>query len=109
MYIEMEQNKYIEKFFKHNKKYECSLKKEILDNITSFLNEKAYKVKIINKLKYKGSTIYEYKISLDKDFVCRVAYIRDNEKICVFYISTNIIKANFVKELSIIKGISKKG
>ena len=71
------------------------------------INEKAYKIKDVNKLKYKGKTIYEYKIILDKYFVCRVAYIREDDNIILFYISTNIIKATFTKEISKLKGVTK--
>lgn len=108
MQIVIEQNNYLEKFFKHNSRYSEKLKQEINDNILNIINEKTYKIKTVNKLKYKGKTIYEYKIVLDKSFVCRVAYIKDQSNIIVFYISTNLIKLNFTKEVSHLNGVSEK-
>ena len=83
------------------------LKQEIYDNILIIINERNYKIKDVHKLKYKGKTIYEYKIILNKYFVCRVAYIKDGDNIVVFYISTNIIKAIFTKEISKLKDVTK--
>ena len=47
------------------------------------------------------------KKGLSKYFVCRVAYIKDGVNIVVFYISTNIIKAIFTKEISKLKDVTK--
>lgn len=107
MNVIIEENNYLEKFFSHNKNYSEKLKEEIYENILNMINEKSYKIKDVNKLKYKGKTIYEYKIILNKYFVCRVAYIREEDNIIVFYISTNIIKATFTKEISKLKGVTK--
>lgn len=107
MEVIIEQNKYLQKFFKNNDKYSEKLKQQIYDNILTVINEKAYKIKTVNKLKYNKKTIFEYKISLEKDFVCRVAYTKDENEVLVFYISTNIIKANFTKEVYNLKGVTK--
>lgn len=108
MNIIIEENNYLEKFFKHNIKYSEKLKNEINENILNIINEKPYKIKTVNKLKYNQKTIFEYKITLEKNFVCRVAYTKTEDNITVFYISTNIIKANFTKEVSKLKGVSSR-
>ena len=59
---------YLQKFFNHNKTYSEKLKQEIYDNILIIINERNYKIKDVHKLKYKGKTIYEYKIILNKYF-----------------------------------------
>lgn len=107
MNIIIEENNYLEKFFRHNTKYSEKLKQEIYSNILTMINEKPYKIKTVNRLKYNGKLIYEYKITLEKYFVCRVAYILDEDNVIVFYISTNTIKANFTKEVSNLKGVTK--
>lgn len=107
MNIIIEENKYLQKFFNQNKTYSEKLKQEIYENILIIIKERNYKIKDVNKLKYKGKTIYEYKIILNKYFICRVAYIKEGDSIIVFYISTNIIKAIFTKEVSKLKGVTK--
>ena len=107
MNVVIEDNKYIEKFMKHHNNYSERLKDEIYSNINTMINEKAYKIKDVRGLKYRGKTAFEYEIILDKYFVCRIAYIKEDDNIVVFYISTNIIKATFTKEVSNIKGVTK--
>ena len=88
MNVVIEDNKYIEKFMKHHNNYSERLKDEIYSNINTMINEKAYKIKDVRGLKYRGKTAFEYKIILDKYFVCRIAYIKEDDNIVVFYIST---------------------
>lgn len=108
MKVLIEKNRYLDKFFKVNIKYSEILKKEIEENILNIINQKPYKIKMINKLKYSNCNIYEYKIILDKNFTCRVAYIKNSSEIVVFYISKSIIQQEFIKEISTLKKISKK-
>ena len=53
---------------KNGAPYNEKLKQEIYDNILIIINERNYKIKDVHKLKYKGKTIYEYKIILNKYF-----------------------------------------
>ncbi len=105
MEIIIEENNYLEKFLRNNKRYSDRLIEEIRNNILNVINNKPYKIKTVGKFKYNGKIIYEYKVPLDKNFVCRVAYTKDENSVRVFYISTNIIKANFTKEVSHVKGV----
>ncbi|MGL5067353.1 MAG: hypothetical protein ACRC6T_05920 [Sarcina sp.] len=103
--IEIEDNKYLKKFFKTNLKY----KNLIIDNINNTLpiliKDKPYKIKTAYSYKYNNSTIYEYKIKLDKYVNCRVAYTNTTNNIIIFFISNIIIKKDFVKLLENVQGV----
>lgn len=104
--IEIEENKHINKFLKHNKKYEELIRDNIKNVLPMLIEEKPYKIKTAHGLKYKGKLIYEYKIKLDKYVDCRVAYIIDGLEITIFFISNTIIKKQFVSLLEKIENIS---
>lgn len=97
--IFIEDNKYLEKFFKHNSSYESLIRDNIYDVLPTLIVDKPYKIKTAYGLKYKSKTIYEYKIKLNKYLDCRVAYTLSNNEILVFFASNIIIKKEFVKLL----------
>lgn len=104
--IEIEDNNHINKFLKHNKKYEDIIRDNIKNVLPVLIDEKPYKIKTAHGLKYKGKLVYEYKIKLDKFVDCRVAYIIEGSEITIFFISNTIIKKQFVNLLEKIEYIS---
>lgn len=94
--IIIEDNNYLNKFFHKEKKYELFIKNEI-NNTELLIKEKPYKIKIVKGCKYHNKTIWEYKIPLEENLNCRVAYIIEGNDIIVFFISTTIIKSKFTK------------
>lgn len=105
--VTIEESSILDKFFRRNKLFEEKIKNEIYENINRVIEEKAYKIKTVKGYKYKGKTIYEYKIPLNKTFECRVAYIFQEEKIIVFFMSLTIIKSEFTKLIAGVPGVSK--
>lgn len=103
----IEENNSLEKYFYDNKKYEDFIKKEINSKILTIINDRPHKIKTVRGYKYKCKTIYEYKIPLDKDLDCRVAYIYIEDKILVFFISNIIRKNLFTKLVAKVKGVVK--
>lgn len=103
----IEENHSLEKYFAENEKYERYIKKEIYNNILILINERPHKIKTVRGYKYKGKTIYEYKIPLGKDLACRVAYIYIDDKILVFFISNTIRKNLYTRLVSKVKGVVK--
>ena len=105
--VTIEESSILDKFFRRNKPVEEKIKNEIYENINRVIEEKAYKIKTVKGYKYEGKTIYEYKIPLNKTFACRVAYIFQEEKIVVFFMSLTIIKSEFTKLIAGVPGVSK--
>lgn len=105
--VTIEESSILDKFFRRNKSFEEKIKIEIYENINRVIEEKAYKIKTVKGYKYEGKTIYEYKIPLNKTFACRVAYIFQEEKIIVFFMSLTIIKSEFTKLIAGVPGVSK--
>ncbi|MDA3730702.1 hypothetical protein PBV87_04205 [Niameybacter massiliensis] len=105
--VTIEESSILDKFFRRNKPFEEKIKNEIYENINRVIEEKAYKIKTVKGYKYEGKTIYEYKIPLNKTFACRVAYIFQEEKIIVFFMSLTIIKSEFTKLIVGVPGVSK--
>lgn len=103
--IEIEDNKYLKKFFKSNIKYKYLIIDNINNTLPILIKEKPYKIKTAYGYKYNNITIYEYKIKLDKYVDCRVAYTHKDDKISVFFISNIIIKKDFVKLLENVQGV----
>lgn len=105
--IIIENNIYNEKFFKKYPKYSEAVKQKIYDNIVTIIRDMPYKIKPVHGYKYKNKVIEEYKIVLDKIFKCRVAYILMDDSVYVFFISTTLIKAEFTKLVSKVKGVER--
>lgn len=105
--IIIEENKHLERFFSHYKKYSDFIKNEIYTNILTMINEKPHKIKTVRGYKYREKTIYEYKIPLEVNLACRVAYIHEADNIIVFFISTTIIKREFTKLVADLTGVEK--
>ena len=81
-----------------NRIYKCTL---------DLINNNPHKIKKVRGYKYKGKTIYEYKIPLEAGLDCRVAYIFYKEEIIIFFISNIIIKNEFTKLVSKLKDVKK--
>lgn len=94
--IIIEDNNYLNKFFHKEKKYELFIKNQI-SNTETLIKEKPYKIKNVKGCKYHNKTIWEYKIPLEENLSCRVAYIIESNDIIIFFISTTIIKLKFTK------------
>lgn len=94
--ILIENNNYLNKFFHKEKKYELFIKNQI-NNTEMLIKERPYKIKTVRGCKYRNKTIWEYKIPLEENLSCRVAYIIENNNIIIFFISTTIIKIKFTK------------
>lgn len=103
----IEENNSLEKYFSNNKKYEEFIKDEINNKILDIIRNTPHKIKTVRGYKYKEKTIYEYKIPLDKDLNCRVAYIYIENKILVFFISNTIRKNLFTRLVANLKGVVK--
>ena len=97
--VQIEDNKIIQKFLKKHSKFETKIIKEIEDNIFTMINEKEYKIKIVKDCKYLNKIVWEYKIHLNDSLTFRVAYIIQENKVIVFFLSTTLIKANFTQEV----------
>lgn len=104
--IVIEENGVFKKFFEHHKDYEEKIREKI-SHIQELIANAPHKIKTVKNYKYLHKTIYEYKIPLDSHLDCRVAYIFLEDKILFFYISTNILKVTFCKEVGKLSGVSK--
>lgn len=105
--IVIEENSYLEKFFEHNRKHEDYIRNRIYKCTLDLINNNPHKIKKVRGYKYKGKTIYEYKIPLEAGLDCRVAYIFHKEEIIIFFISNIIIKNEFTKLVSKLKNVKK--
>ena len=104
--IIIEDNSVLNKFFRNNKKHETLIKNNITNHLPQLLDQQSYKIKTVAGCRYQGQTIYEYKIPLDKNTNCRVAYVHQGEAIVVFFISNTIVKREFTKLLIKTKDIT---
>ncbi|MDO5520006.1 MAG: hypothetical protein Q4G58_05900 [bacterium] len=99
MHVVIEENKQVERFFKLHEMFADTIRTKIYEDTELMIREKGYKIKTVRGAKYRNRTIFEYKIVVNAYFKCRVAYITEGDTVTVFYLSTNIIKANFTKEV----------
>ena len=83
--IIIEDNSILKKFFRANAQYADVIRQNITEHLPVLLAEKPYKIKTVAGYRYLGQTIYEYKIPLDKNTDCRVAYIHQNDGCCPFF------------------------
>lgn len=105
--IIIEENNILRKFFRANEQHEAMIRQNLQTVLPVLLSDKPYKVKTVAGYRYLGQTIYEYKIPLDKNTDCRVAYIHQGEDIRVFFISNTIVKKEFTKLLLKVSGVSR--
>lgn len=96
--VTIEDNKYMEKFFKNFPQYEEEVKQNIYHKLPEIINYRPYKIKPAYHLKRDNHTIYEYKIIV-KNANFRAAYTQIGNDVNVFYISDTTIKRNFVNLL----------
>ncbi len=105
--IIIEDNSILKKFFRANARYEAIIRQNITEYLPDILADKPYKIKTAAGYRYLGQTIYEYKIPLDKNTDCRVAYIHQGDDLRVFFISNTIVKGEFTKLLAKVSGVSR--
>lgn len=96
--IIIDENKYLDKFFRNFKSYEEGIKYNIYNKLEEIIKFKPHKIKTAYHLKRKNNIVYEYKIVV-KNYNFRAAYIKNEENIEVFFISSTTIKKDFVKLL----------
>ena len=105
--IIIEDNSILKKFFRANAQYADVIRQNITEHLPVLLAEKPYKIKTVAGYRYMGQNFYEYKIPLDKNPDCRVAYIHQNDDIRVFFISNTIVKKEFTKLLTKVSGVTR--
>lgn len=96
--ITIDENKYMEKFFKNFKEYEEEIKDNIYNKLPDIINFRPHKIKTAYHLKRNNHTVYEYKVIV-KNANFRAAYIKVEDDIELFFISSTTIKRDFVKLL----------
>ncbi len=97
----------IKKFFGKNKEFETLIRDNIANILPILIDDKPYKISTADPYKYREKTIYEYKIILNEDTECRVAYIHEGSRRIVFFISNITIKSEFLKLISNLEDISR--
>ncbi len=96
--VSIEENKYMEKFFKNFPQYEEQVKENIYHKLPEIITYRPHKIKPAYHLKRNGHTILEYKVSVhNKDF--RAAYTQVGNEVNLFFISETTIKRHFVAVL----------
>ncbi len=97
-HVSIENNKYMEKFFKTYSQYEEEIKENIYNKLPEIINYRPYKIKPAYHLKRSHHTIYEYKVMVtNANF--RAAYTQVGNEVNVFFISATLIKRQFVSIL----------
>ena len=96
--VRIEDNRYMEKFFKTFSSYEEEIKDNIYHKLPDIINFRPYKIKPAYHLKRNKHTIFEYKVIV-KNANFRAAYTQIGTDITVFFISETTIKRQFVSLL----------
>lgn len=94
-HVNIEQNKYMDKFFKNYPQYEQEVKDNIYHKLPDIINFRPHKIKPAYHLKRDGHTIFEYKVIVN-NMNFRAAYTQIGNEVNVFYISSTTIKRLFV-------------
>ncbi len=104
--IIIEENTALRKFFRANKRFEALIRHSLIEELPQLIKERPYKIKTCGHYHYLNQTIYEYKISLDSNTSCRVAYIQHDNEIRIFFITNTIVKEQFLKLLAKQAGVN---
>lgn len=96
--ITIENNRYIEKFFRNFSQYEEAVKENIFHKLPDIITNRSYKIKPAYHLKRNNQTIYEYKVIV-RGINFRAAYTQNGSDVNVFFISDTTIKRQFVSLL----------
>ena len=96
--VSIEDNKYMEKFFKTYAQYEDAIRDNIFNKLPDIINFRPHKIKAAYHLKRNNHTILEYKIIVG-NMNFRAAYTQIGNQINIFYISSTTIKRQFVQLL----------
>lgn len=97
-HVSIENNKYMDKFFRDFPQYEEAIKDNIYNKLPEIINYRPYKIKPAYHLKRDNHTIYEYKVVV-KNANFRAAYTQIGNDINVFFITDTTIKRQFVTAL----------
>ncbi len=100
MNIIYEDNTHLRKFFHHYAKYGTIIRNDISNHLIKLVEEDSYKIKTAGKMFYKSHRILEYKIVLDKDIFCRVAFTIVWNTIHIIFISDKIRKNTYCSLLA---------
>jgi len=92
MNIVYESNTHLKKFFHHYAKHNAIIRNDISNRLIKLVEENSHKIKTAGKMRYKSHRILEYKIVLDKDIFCRVAFTVVENTIHIIFISDKIRK-----------------
>ena len=93
-HVNIDHNKYMDKYFKNYPKYEKEVRDNIQHKLPDIINFRPHKIKPAYHLKREGHTIYEYKVIVS-NMNFRAAYTKIGNEIDVFYISSTTIKRFF--------------
>ena len=97
--VTIEDNKYMERFFKEFHQYEEEIRKNMHHTLPEIIENRPHKIKPAYHLKRDGHTILEYRVIVkDRDF--RAAYTQVGDEINVFFISKTLVKRYFVNQLA---------
>ena len=97
-HVTIEDNKYMEKFFKSYPQYEEEVKENIYHKLPDIINFRPDKIKAAYHLKRHHHTILEHKVIV-RNANFRAAYTQIGNHINVFFISSTTIKRHFVSLL----------
>lgn len=97
--VKIDNNKYMDRFFRHLKSGEAEVKENIYRELPQIIQHRPHKIKTASHLKRNGLPIYEYKVVLKHNINYRAAYTQDEQGVTVFFISGTLIKREFVKLL----------
>ncbi|MGL5787089.1 MAG: hypothetical protein ACRCX4_09755 [Bacteroidales bacterium] len=96
--VSIEDNRYMEKFFRKFPQYEEEVKENIYHKLPDIILNRPHKIKPAYHLKRNNQTIYEYKVIV-KNANFRAAYTQTGNNVLVFFISETTIKRQFVSLL----------
>ena len=98
LHISVEDNRYMEKFFRKFPQYEQEVKDNFYHKLPDIILNRPHKIKPAYHLKRDKLTIYEYKVVVKKANF-RAAYTQTGNDVNVFFISETTIKRQFVSVL----------
>ena len=92
-------NKGCRKVFKTYHHQEKTIKKTIEKQLIRQIETDFSKTKLATRIEVDGHKCYECRINPPQLPPVRVAFIRDDQKVTIYYLTTNIVKADFTHEL----------
>lgn len=87
------------KLFKTYRHQETIIKKTIEKQLTRQIDTDFAKVKLATRIEVQGNKCYECRVNPPQLPPVRVAFTRNESKVEIVYLTTNIVKADFTHEL----------